>query len=123
MEEPVFVGDGGGCEVVMTEFYSVRDDKSLCEGVNYLEAAVVFKSWADAESFASTKCPGQTFVGIVVDDDGTASGADGCGVKVEWRVVVRFPSRHCWGEVQLSEEVERELGLGYQHVPEVVGKR
>jgi hypothetical protein len=107
----------------MTEFYCVRDDKSFCEGVNHLEAAVVFKSWADAEPFASTECPGQTFVGVIVDDDRTAAGADGRCVEVEWRVVVRFPSRQCWGYVRLSEEVERELGLGYQHVPEVVGKR
>ena len=82
MKKPVFVGDGGGCEVVMPEFYCVRDDERLCEGVNNLEAAVVFEGWADVEPIASTTGPGQVFVGLVVDDDGTATGADRCGIEV-----------------------------------------
>ena len=42
MEESVFVGDGGSCEVVMAEFHCVQDDENLGERVNHLEAAIVF---------------------------------------------------------------------------------
>ncbi len=67
----------------MTEFYCVRDDERLCEGVNYLEAAIVFEGWADVKPVAATKGPGQACVGFAVDDDRAAGGADGGGVKVE----------------------------------------
>ena len=96
----------------MAEFDVVRDDERLGEGVNCLEAAIVFESWADVEPVAATKGPGQAFVGFVVDDDRAAGGADGGGVKVEGCIVVRLPSGDCWGGVGLSKEVESEFGLG-----------
>ena len=62
-----------------------------------MEAAIVFESWADVEPVAATKGPGQAFVGVVVDDDRAATGADGSGIEVEGSLVVEFPGRHVRG--------------------------
>ena len=41
MEESVFIGDFGWCEVLVPEFYSIGDDYSFGVCINNLEAAVV----------------------------------------------------------------------------------
>ena len=52
-----------------------------------------------------------------MDDDRASEGSNGRGVKVDWDVVVLLGG-HGKGNIELTEEVERELGLGKELVPQ-----
>jgi len=75
----------------MAKFYCVRDDKSLGEGIHHLKAAVMLEGRADAEAVSTTESPGFAFAWLVVNDDGTAAGANGCSIEVERCIVVALP--------------------------------
>ena len=76
----------------MTEFDSFRNDNGFGVGVNDLETAIVRKGWPDVEAAVSVECPRGSFVGFVVNDDRAAAKTMRSGIKVEWRIVVVFPS-------------------------------
>ena len=56
-----------------------------------------------------------------MDYDWTPHGTNGCGIKVEWPIVV-FPGRHGQGNVGLEKEIQGELCLGKEEVPQIVGE-
>ena len=91
MEGPVFIRDSRSRKIIMAKFYCVGDDKSLGEGIHHLKAAVMLEGRADAEAVATTESPGFAFAWLVVDDDGTAAGANGCSIEVERCIVVALP--------------------------------
>jgi hypothetical protein len=94
----VFVGNAGRSEVVMPKFNCVGDDKSFGVRVYYFEATIVGESWPDVEAISASEGPRCPLVGFVVNDDRAATGADGCGIKVEGGLVVEFPGRHVRGD-------------------------
>ena len=49
--------------------------------------------WTDVEAFADAEVSRSSRGWIVVDYDWTPHEADGCGIKVEFSIVV-FPGRH-----------------------------
>ena len=75
----------------VAELYSVGDDDSFGVGIDNLEAAVVRWGWTNVEAIMPMKCPGGTFAGFVVNDDGAAARTKQCGVKVERGSVVVLP--------------------------------
>ena len=93
------------CEVFVEELDGVRVKKCLGGRINDVKAAVVVWRGANVEPATAAEVPRFLGAGFGVDDDRASNWSQGRGVKVEWAVQV-FPSRHCWGECRLSEEVE-----------------
>ena len=56
-----------------------------------------------------------------MDDDRAANWVDEGGVKVEGAIEV-FPERHVRGKGVMADEVQGELGLREELVPEKVGE-
>ena len=74
----------------MAGFNSVVDKEGFGGGVNNLEALVVFQGGDDIEAVAGAEVLGGLGVGLVVDKDAAADGAEGGGVEVEGAIEV-FP--------------------------------
>ena len=90
MEDVVFVSDSGLGGLAVAEFDSVREEKGLGSGVDYVEATVVFEGGTDVEAIVTTESLGLARTGFVVDDNRVSDGAEGSGVEVEGAVIV-FP--------------------------------
>ena len=122
MDNSVLWSDFWLGEVVVEDFDGVGDEDCLGGGINDLEAAVVFEDGADGEASAAAVVP--YFVGtrLGVDDDRAAERGDGRGVEFE-RTVEFLPGGDDGGDVGLPEEVERQLGLGEELVPQELGER
>ena len=82
----------------------------------------MFECGSNVEPAAAAKVPCFADAWFVVDDDGASNRSQRGGIKVEGAVEV-LPCRYFWGESGLLEEVESELGLGEEMIPEKVGER
>ena len=108
-------------EVVVENFDGVEDEGCLGGGIDNLEAAVVLEGGANGETSAAAVvlCLAGTRLGV--DDDRAAERGDGRGVEVE-RAVNVFPGVDGGGDVGLAEEVECQLGLSQEFVPQEFGE-
>ena len=70
VDYPVFCCYIGLGEVDMEDFDGVGDQRGLGGGVDYAEAALVFKGGVDDEAPAAAVVPRATVAGLGVDDDG-----------------------------------------------------
>ena len=77
--------------------------------------------WDYVEASVVVEVPGFLGDGFILVYDAVSNGEKGGGVVVEWSFEL-FPSRLLWGQCVLVEEIEGELGLVEELVPEVVGK-
>ena len=66
----------------------------------------MFQGGAGVEAVTSAEGPGGSDVGLGVDEDASANGAEGGGVEVEGAIEV-LPSVHEGGDGGLAEEVEQ----------------
>ena len=89
--------------------------------VHHVEAAIVAEDGANFEALAAVEVPRLAVVRFVADDDGASQWSNWCGVKVEGEIEM-LPRGHLGGEGLLPQEVQSELCLWYQVVPEIVGK-
>ena len=83
----------------------------FCDGIGYMEAAVVIECWPDVEAFAAVEVPRFSCGGLVVDYDWKPHGTNGCGIKVEGTIVV-FPGRHRRVNVGLAKNIQGVLCFG-----------
>ena len=122
MDDPVVWSDLWLGEVVVEDFVGVGDEDGLAGGINDLKAAVVLEGGANGEASAAAVVPCLAGTRLGVDDDRAAERGDGRGVEVERTVEVRLGGDG-GGDVGLSEEVERQLGLGEGLVPQELEER
>ena len=80
----------------------------------------MFECGSNVEPAAAAEVPSFADACFVVDYDGASNWSQRGDIKVEGAVEV-LPFIHCWGESGLLEEVESELGLGEEMIPEKVG--
>ena len=111
MDDANDISDCGMGEVIVHKLDGVRTKECFCDGISYMEAAVVIECWPYVEDFAAAEVPIFSSGGLVVYDDWTPRGTDGCGIEVEGPILV-FPSRHEQGNVGLAKEIQGELCLG-----------
>ena len=111
MDDAVALSDSGLVELFVHKLKGVRKNDCFREGIGEMEAAVVIECWLYVEALAAAEVPQFSGGGIVVDDDWTIHGTDGCDIEVEGNTLV-FPGRHGRGNVGLEKEIQGELCLG-----------
>ena len=111
MDDAIGIADCGLGEVVVHKLNGVRKKECFRDGIGYMEAAVLIECWPYIEAFAAVEVPIFSSGGLVVDDDLTPHGTDGCGIEVEGPIVV-LPGRHGQGNIGLAKEIQGELCLG-----------
>ena len=87
-----------------------------------MEAAVVLECGSNVEPLAAAEVPSFVDVRLGVNYDGASSRSYKCGVEVEGTKEV-LPRGHCRCNIGFIEEVECELGLGEELIPEKVRER
>ncbi len=85
-------------------------------------AAVVGKGWAKGEGAIPVRGPSVAVVGTVKGKTELAGGVKGVGSEVIWEVVYAGPGRERGIRAPGTQEVEGDLGIGEETVPEVVRK-
>ena len=96
--------------------------RALVAKINNVEAAVVLECGSDVEPFAAAEVPSFADVQLGVNYDGASNRSYRCGVKVEGPKEV-LPSGHLRCNSVLTEEVECELSLGEELIPDKVRER
>ena len=82
MDDAIALADCGLAQVVVHKLNSVRKKECFCDGIVYMESAVVIECWPYVEDFAEAEVPRCSSGGLVVDDNWTPQGTDGCSIKV-----------------------------------------
>ena len=111
MDDVIALDDCGLGEVVVHKINGVRKNECFCDSIGYMEEAVVIEFWPDVEAFAAAEVPRFSSGGLVVDDDWTPHGTDGCGIEFEGPILV-FAGRHGRVNVGLEKEIQGKLYLG-----------
>ena len=64
----------------------------------------MFEVWANGESFSRAESPGFAIVGLSVDENHVAKGANWSGIAIEFYIEV-LPGRELRNNIGLSKEV------------------
>ena len=110
------------CEVLMTEFDCVGDGHGLVFSIDNVLTAVVIERRSSTKTMFSAEIPRFPAAWLFVNDDRDAKRAKGRGVVVEWTAMQIFPRALAWIHSGLAQEVEGELGLLEEFIPQVFGK-
>ena len=111
MDDAITLADCGLGELVVLKLNGVRKNEFFCDGISYMEAAVVVECWTNVEAFTAAEVPIFSYGGLVVDDECTTHGTDGYGIEVEGPTVV-LPGQNGRGNVGLVKDIQCELFLG-----------
>ena len=111
MDDAIALADCGLGEVVVHKLNGIRKKECFRDGIVYMEAAVVVECWTNIKAFAAAEVPRFSCGRLVVYDEWTSHGNNGCGIEDEGTIVV-FPGRHGLVNVGLAKEIQGNLCLG-----------
>jgi hypothetical protein len=102
----------------MEKFDGIRDDLAFGVGLDYLEAAVGIKGWANIEAWFCAEVPKLLSSRLCMDEDVSTNRTKRCLVEVKGPLE-KFPHTNPWIESGLTEKIEGKFSLWQKKVPKV----